>query len=150
MRRKEQLARTVFDVKNAQTNVAYLIEKLVIREPIRWVLEKVTRQPIVVGYVMILGKESAADLEHLVGSVRHPNHGAQATGRTYADSQMSGGFVHAPRTIVGPRRRVAQPVRLCSGTIEWFIVPAVVDENSVVGPADVGAFAFVGGLWGMA
>lgn len=42
-RNKEQLARTVFDVKNAQTNVAHLIEKLGIREPIRWVLEKVTR-----------------------------------------------------------------------------------------------------------
>jgi hypothetical protein len=27
----------------------------------------------------------------------------------------------APRTIVGPHRRVAQPVRLCSGVIEWFI-----------------------------
>jgi hypothetical protein len=58
------LAGTVFEVKNAQTNLAHLIEKLGIREPIRWVLEEVTTYPIVVGYVMILGEESAPDLEH--------------------------------------------------------------------------------------
>lgn len=42
-RSEEQLARTVFDVKNAQTHVVHMIEKLGICEPIRWVFEEVTR-----------------------------------------------------------------------------------------------------------
>ena len=41
-RSKEQLPRTVLDMKNAKTNVVHLIKKLGIREPIRWVLEKMT------------------------------------------------------------------------------------------------------------
>jgi hypothetical protein len=41
-------------------------------------------------------KRFAMSLLRLVGCIGHPNHRAQATGRTYANTLMSGGVVHAP------------------------------------------------------
>jgi hypothetical protein len=61
-------------------------------------------------------------LLHLVGSIpttvrnygsnlrRHPN---ERRGRSSSPS--------CPAHLVRPHRRVAQPVRLCSGVIAWFI-----------------------------
>ena len=60
----------------------------------------------------------AMALLHLLGSIRHPNHGNASYGSNLRRHLMSGGVVHAPllvrRSFVKPHRRVAQPDRLCS------------------------------------
>jgi hypothetical protein len=63
-RSQEKLAGVVLNVNDTQTDIPYLIEKLGIRETIWRVLKEVSRQPIMVGYVVILREESAPNLEN--------------------------------------------------------------------------------------
>ena len=63
-RGQEKLAGVVLNADDTQTNTSYLIETLCIRETIWRVLEEVARQPIMVGYIVILGEESAPNLEN--------------------------------------------------------------------------------------